>query len=204
MIKYIRTLVDELKALKKGMTTHATIWNGMAVTEKQLQDAIDELEKQESDIEDAETLLIQQRTAGRNLVEKHMLLASQATNLALGLHPTDSKELLDYNIQPRKDSGKVPVPEKAVIASIEDDVDGEGFIINIQKLDYADVFDVEKGSGDNADSMVYTGKFTHLKNSKKISFVDDDVKRGVRYFYRVRGFNRNGYGEWSEPVSRVQ
>ena len=39
---------------------------------------------------------------------------------------------------------------------------------------------------------------------RKLSFVDDDVEKGTRYFYRFRGLNSNGSGEWSEPVSRVQ
>ncbi|HRH48838.1 MAG TPA: fibronectin type III domain-containing protein [Panacibacter sp.] len=52
--------------------------------------------------------------------------------------------------------------------------------------------------------LVLQPPYSHYKTTKKLTFTDDDVKRGQRYFYRVRGLDRNGYGEWSEPVSRVQ
>lgn len=46
--------------------------------------------------------------------------------------------------------------------------------------------------------------FTHLVTVRKTKYTDDDVAKGTRYFYRIRGINSKGAGEWSEPVSRVQ
>ena len=43
-----------------------------------------------------------------------------------------------------------------------------------------------------------------LKNSVKLSFIDDDVLPGIRYFYTVRAVNRNGKGPESDAASRVQ
>ena len=42
------------------------------------------------------------------------------------------------------------------------------------------------------------------KTTTKTPFVDDDVFKGVRYFYKVRAINAAGEGPWSEAVSRVQ
>lgn len=44
----------------------------------------------------------------------------------------------------------------------------------------------------------------NFKTTKKTSFVDDEVPKGVRVFYRVRAANTNGVGPWSEAVSKVQ
>ncbi|MBI3195179.1 MAG: fibronectin type III domain-containing protein [Ignavibacteriae bacterium] len=46
--------------------------------------------------------------------------------------------------------------------------------------------------------------FVPLRETTKISIVDDDVLPGVRYFYHVRAFNNKGYGPWSNVVSKVQ
>jgi hypothetical protein len=40
--------------------------------------------------------------------------------------------------------------------------------------------------------------------TKKTSFVDDDVPKGTRIFYRVRAANTKGVDPWSEAVSMVQ
>jgi len=42
------------------------------------------------------------------------------------------------------------------------------------------------------------------KTTTKTTFVDDDVAKAIRYFYRVRAANASGFGPWSEIVSRVQ
>ena len=43
-----------------------------------------------------------------------------------------------------------------------------------------------------------------FKTTRKLSFVDDDVVKGQRVWYKVRAINAAGEGPWSEPVSRVQ
>jgi hypothetical protein len=81
--------------------------------------------------------------------------------------------------------------------------DGIGFVVNAQTLDYADTYEYERGMGKAEDGNTIPA-FTHLLSTKKSKIVDDDVIKGTRYFYRYRGINSNGNGEWSEPVSRVQ
>ena len=44
----------------------------------------------------------------------------------------------------------------------------------------------------------------NFKTTRKRSFVDNDIPRGVRVFYRVRAANRSGVGPWSDPVGKVQ
>ena len=46
--------------------------------------------------------------------------------------------------------------------------------------------------------------YPFLRSNEKLQIVDDDVVSGNRYFYRARGVNATGPGEWSEPVSAVQ
>jgi len=43
----------------------------------------------------------------------------------------------------------------------------------------------------------------NFKTTKKTSFVDDEVAKGTRIFYRVRAANANDRDAWSEAVSRV-
>lgn len=186
------------------MVANAAKWNGLPVTDVQLQTAIDALVQKDDAVNTAETTLKVLRAESRNLVDQYAPLAAQVENLATGLHQTEPQRLGDYGIATRKDATTVPVPAKAIITSIEDDVDGVGFVVTIQPLANADTFDVERGVAASADATALNTPFAHWGSSKKLSFVDDDVERGKRYFYRVRGFNRNGYGEWSEPVSRVQ
>ena len=204
MTKFIDDLANELKALKKGVVANSTIWAGLPVTEAAIQAAIDELLQKNDAIDSADTALKQARIEGRNLVQQYAPLAIQVTNLATGLHLAEPQKLADYGIQGRKPSTANPLPAKAIILSIDDDSDGVGFVVTIQSLAYADTFDIERGIAASADVTALNTPFEHWGSSKKLSFIDDDVVRGKRYFYRVRGFNRNGYGEWSEPVSRVQ
>jgi fibronectin type 3 domain-containing protein len=204
MVKYMQEIKDELTDLKKGMVGNTAIWAGQPVTAAQVQAAIDAITAKSDEMDAAEVLLQQKRAEGRNLVEQYSPMVKQVTTLATGLHTTSPEKLGEYGIDLPKTATTIPVPAKAVIASLTDDVDGEGFIITIQPLANADTFEVEKGMTAAADITTLATPFTYFKTSKKLSFVDDDVLRGKRYFYRVRGLNRNGYGEWSEPVSRVQ
>jgi hypothetical protein len=204
MVKYLQEIKEELTALKKGMVGNAAIWAGQPVTAAQVQTAIDAIDAKSDEMDAAEVLLQQKRAEGRKLVEQFNPMVKQVSTLATGLHTISPEKLGEYGIDLPKNASTVPVPAKAIIASLTDDVDGEGFIITIQPLANADTFEVEKGVTASPDVTTLATPFSFYKNSKKLSFVDDDVLRGKRYFYRVRAFNRNGYGEWSESVSRVQ
>jgi hypothetical protein len=82
---------------------------------------------------------------------------------------------------------------------------GAGFILERDAVTDADNYEWQKAQGEDASvTNIDQSKFTHFKVSNRKNFVDDEVKKGVRYFYRFRGFNTAGNGAWSEPVSRVQ
>lgn len=205
MTQYIQTLVLILKALKSGLGINAAQWLGQPVTEIALGGAITDLEKQEEKIELAMNALQQERAKGRQLYLKHLALANQTENLALGIHAAEPEKLTDYDIKLKKPGAAKPVPGKAVVKNIADDDDGEGFILEREAVDDAANYEWQKAAGDSPSvTNIDEGKFSHFKTTKKVKFVDDDVKRGVRYFYRVRAFNATGNGAWSEPVSRVQ
>lgn len=205
MTQYIQTLVLILKALKSGLGINAAQWLGQPVTEIALDGAITDLEKQEEKIELAMNVLQQERAKGRQLYLKHLALANQTENLALGIHAAEPEKLTDYDIKLKKPGAAKPVPGKAVVKNIADDDDGEGFILERDAVADAANYEWQKAAGDSPSvTNIDEGKFSHFKTTKKVKFVDDDVKRGVRYFYRVRAFNATGNGAWSEPVSRVQ
>jgi len=123
--------------------------------------------------------------------------------LAIGFHSTSELKLSDYGIESRKTATAKEIPEKAVITSIIDDNDGEGFILTVTYITDADYYEWQKLIGTNGEDLV-NPPYPFFKTSKKTTFVDDDVPRGKRCFYRVRGVNATGVGEWSERVSKVQ
>ena len=113
--------------------------------------------------------------------------------------------MADYKIKERKPGEKKPAPEKGMIATMKDDVDGEGFILEGKAIAHADKYEWQKAAAANvSDTSVPPASYVTFKINGKIKFVDDDVQRGVRYFYRYRGLNATANGEWSDGVSSVQ
>ena len=72
------------------------------------------------------------------------------------------------------------------------------------KDDVADSYEWQKGQGTDPKDTSTIPPMSFFKQTSKTVFIDDEVLKGIRYFYRVRAVNRNGQGPWSEPVSRVQ
>ena len=87
---------------------------------------------------------------------------------------------------------------------LQDDTDGEGFIVSTQFDANADFYEWQKGFGSSPSDTNTIPELKNFKTTKKTNFVDDEVPKGVRVFYRVRAANTNGVGPWSEAVSRVQ
>ncbi|MEW5842072.1 MAG: hypothetical protein AB1775_02275 [Bacteroidota bacterium] len=58
--------------------------------------------------------------------------------------------------------------------------------------------------GTNAADANTIPELKNFRTTKKTSFVDDEVPKGVRVFYRVRAANTKGAGPWSKAVSKVQ
>ena len=205
MQKNVENAMSILKSLKTGVHTHNTQWAGLPVTEAKIQTAIDELQACGDAIEKAEAVLKQARLDARAKVELHSKLADQTISLAEGIHANEEGKLADYGLSVSTAARKAKaVPTKAVIESLVDDYDGIGFIIKVQGIAESDSYEIEKSNGVDSATLVLAPPYTHLTNITKLTYTDDDVVKGKRYFYRVRGFNRRGYGEWSEPVSRVQ
>lgn len=205
MIKYISALVSQLKSRKNGIIKNNPLWAAMPVSAATIDPIIAELEAIEEKIADAEAALQQLRNHARNLVASKETDLTQIDNLAYGIHATDPAKLADYGIIARKTGAQKPVPQKGMVKVIIDDFDGEGFILERDSLANADNYEWQKAAGMDASvTNIDESQFGHFKISRKKTFVDDDVKKGVRYFYRFRGFNPAGNGPWSEPVSRVQ
>lgn len=205
MTQFIQAAINRLKALRTGMNSNPGDWTNQPVTETQVSDKIEELEKADEAIDKAMDTLQESRNDGRKATDSGIKLANQTENLVLGIYANDLQKIVEYGLKERKPAQPKPIPGKAVVSSITDDADGEGFVLERQSLADAENYEWQKAEGtDPAVTNINDSQFKHYKTTKKVKFVDDDVKKGVRYFYRTRGFNPSGNGAWSEPVSRVQ
>ena len=205
MVKYIQNAIDRLEALKQGMTTNAAKWTGQPIDTTDIDTAITILNTHATDLEAAQIALGKLQQLIHGVVDNQELVADQAENLARGIHTKETEKLLDYGIALPKGSTPLPIPGQATIKSIEDDSDGEGFVITLQPLANTEDFEIWRGVSASPDVLVLDPlEFTFLTASKKLTYTDDAVLKGKRYFYRTRGFNRTGKGPWSAVQSRVQ
>jgi hypothetical protein len=205
MIKYIDNLVKDFLKKKNGIEKNASLWQNMPINIEEIDTIISELRQEEKKIEDALAIIKQSSAKARLLETNKRKKLLQIERLAYGLHLDNTSLLLDYGIKLRKTKTKKTIPSKGYIKSIIDDYDAEGFIIQRKPIQDAENYQWEKAKGDDvAVTNIDESKFILFKITKTKSLVDDDVKKGIRYFYRYRGFNASGNGPWSEPVSRVQ
>jgi hypothetical protein len=207
-LSYLEKVINRLKAQKAGIVTNTASWTGQPDTPATHQAHIDALELIDADIKLLENQLSQKRAAAKLLAEQKNTVADATELRVKGIHATNTAKWVDYGIE---DPAAIlaaranrPVPAKGIIKNVMDDYDGIGFIVEGQTLTDADTYEFEKGIAANATDVNTIPAFTHLKTSRKVSLVDDDVAKGQRCFYRYRGINSKGAGEWSEPVSRVQ
>jgi hypothetical protein len=223
MRKYLQTVFDRLSALKNGINLNAPLWAGQPDTPATVQAEMDALVTINDEIEQLEDARQQKIAEARALAAAKNEVAGQIEKRAVAIHVTDPGKLNEYDIKAGPAPGeKRPVPGKAIIASIGDDDDGIGFKLRILKLEHTDHFEVERGVatggtrlGDSTtvppstptpttEVTVLQPPYPFLRTTSKLTFVDDDVQPGTRYFYRVRGVNTTGPGAWSEPVSAIQ
>jgi hypothetical protein len=225
MTNYIQVLIDQLKSRRSGMNDNAPLWVGQPVTTLDLDGFITVLEGLDNEIEAAKDLLQQKRTNAREAVTNLNKDLAQVDNLARGLHKSTPEKLSDYDIKLPKTPVATALPVKAIIKSIADDDDGIGFKITVQSQGRnVTTWEVQRGeivpatntgggmppanpgtpASGSPSATVLQPPYPFLRTTKKLVFVDDDVETGVRYFYRLRGTNSKGAGEWSEPVSAVQ
>jgi len=205
MVKYLQVIFDRLSALKNGMTANAGTWVGQADTDAIVQTKIDLINAKDAEIESAKDSLSIKYAEARVLKTDLTTFADGIENIAIGLHRDTKEKLVQYNIiidtppQPRLK------PSMALTLILKDDTDGEGFIGSLQAIDpLADNYEFERGLGANPSDVNTIPHMNHFKLTSKSTFVDDDIVKGNRYFYRVRAINSRGEGPWSSPVSRVQ
>jgi hypothetical protein len=204
MLTYLSEVRDRLKLLLGGMKKNLAVWASQSVKPEDVEAAIAALETKDAEVEAVKQAQTLKLGEARELSVTSGKLADKIENLALGIHTDDAEKLVEYGIKQRKTAAPKPAPTKLLIPTLEDDTDGEGFIVSTQKDPDADYYEWQKGTGTNAADPKAIPEMKNFKTTKKTSFVDDEVPKGLRIFYRVRAANTNGNGAWSETVSRVQ
>ena len=204
MNKVINDLKNEMNDLSNGMETNHLLWTGQVVTQIAVKACVADLQDKEDAVVTANNVLIQAKAYAKESVAKNRLIAGQVISLAEGIHALDTSKLTDYNLTIPHPKKPVAAPGKAVIESLKDEDDGIGFKIKFHSLADVQGFEIERSTPQSSDLLVLAPPYLHLKNSLKLSYVDDDIIKGKRYFYRGRGYNHKGFGEWSDISSKVQ
>jgi hypothetical protein len=205
MKKYIADTLEKLNAFIQGMKANPNDWTNEPVKLADVVAESDDLTTKSNTIDSAEATLKVVRHQGSLQNSEAKKLYSQCETFAYAIYADNTEKLADYGIKPRKEPTKVPQPSEVLAVVIEDDIDAEGFVIGIKARDkVAESYEWQKGQGIDPKDTSLTPQLFYLKTTSKISFIDDNVNKGIRYFYRVRAMNRSGYGPWSEAASRVQ
>ncbi len=204
MIKYLSDSSNRLKSLKSGMEKNAAVWENQTDKPDMVQLKIDALASKEREIDDLKTSLSVKQSEAHALSGDAEAYADRIESLAVGLENGNTDKLNEYGIKLRKAISKKPAPTQVLIPIIEDDSDGVGFVVSTQFDANADIYEWQKGSGTDASRTDVVPEMKLFKTTTKTSFVDDDVPKGVRIFYRVRSVNSVGQGPWSQAASKVQ
>ncbi len=205
-ITYLKKIIDKLKAQKIGLENNNAAWVGQPETPAAIQLHIDELQTLNDDIAALKIQLKQKLLAARQLAKTKTTVANAQELKIKGIHASETEKWREYGVSKPalRTKGKRPVPTKGIIENIMNDKDGAGFIIKCRRLKDAYSYEFEKAVSENASDDKHIPAFSHFKSSTKTKLVDDDVEKGKRYFYRYRGVNSKGFGEWSTSISAVQ
>jgi hypothetical protein len=204
MIKYLSELSDRLKALNNGMLKNPNTWANHEITAEIVQQKIDELSTKEGEIEGLKESIAIAQTSARTLQVADEKFVEKLENFVFAYNTETPEKLIEYGLQPRKEAKPKPALTNKLTVKIQDDTDGIGFILTTQADSDADMYEWYKGISTDPTKTDVIPPMTLLKTTKKITFVDDDVVKGQRVFYKVRAINSISEGPWSEPVSRVQ
>lgn len=204
MLTYLSDERKRLISLKGGMEKNPAIWTNQTVEITEVNQMIAGIDSKDAEVEAVKQQQTLKLSEARELSNTAGKLSDKIENLALGFHSDNVEKLVEYGIKQKKVATPKPVPSKTLIPKLEDDPDGEGFIVSTQVDPNADYYEWQKGLGTNAADASTIPELKNFKTTKKTNFVDDEVPKGVRVFYRVRAANTNGVGPWSEAVSRVQ
>lgn len=204
MIKYISETSARLKNEKRGIENNPVLWQNQPYTPASIQQRIDLLDAKEAELEKSKEHMATLQAEAHVLSNECEEYADRVESIAIGLEGNSAEKLLPYGIKLRKTLTKKPAPSKNLIPGIQDDTDGIGFILSTPTDPDADNYEWQKGMGTDPTKTDVIPELKYFTITAKTSFVDDDVPKGVRVFYRVRAINRAGQGPWSEAVSRVQ
>ncbi len=204
MIKYLADVIAWLLGLKRGIEKNPATWTNQAVTPEKIQTMVDGLNTVGKEIEDLQSQVSSKLAEARRLQNEAEKEAASIESLAIGLEKNNPDKLNEYEISLKKSPSKKSIPTATLHPSLKDDTDGEGYIVSTTFDSTAAIYEWEKGTAADASKTDLVPEMKFFKATKKAVFVDDDVVKGVRYFYRVRATNAAGAGPWSEAVSRVQ
>ena len=204
MLSYLSEPKERLGFLKAGMERNLRRWSDQTVPIAEVDQVLLNLETKNREVEYSKQMQAQRLMEARDLSSSATDLADKIENMARGFHAGDENALLDYNIKGRKTKEAKPAPETKLKVTLEDDTDGEGFIVSVSSEPRADYYEWQKGVGTNASDVQTIPELKNYKTTGKTYFVDDEVPKGIRVFYRVRAGNSKGVGPWSEAASRVQ
>ena len=204
MLNYLQKVKDELTGLKTGVSGHATEWTGQAETPATIQADIAALDTMDAEYAALKNQLFLKGKAGRLLQKNTQLVCDTIVAKAIGFHKAHPDELNSYGIKVPQPKEKRPVPSAVLVPVIKDEDDGIGFMVSTQVDPDAEVYEWERGIGANPADTETIPKMLLYQHTIKTNFIDEEVDKGVRYFYRVRATNANGDGPWSTIQSKVQ
>jgi len=202
---YVQLQIDNLKKKKAGIVDNTSDWENSGITPLTVQAQIDVLELVKKKVLDTEILLHQLRLEARDSAEKGKEEDDALILKVKGIYAKNTNKWAEYGVDAHDaiTAKKDTVPAKGKIKSITDDSNGEGFIVKGQAIKGIDIYEWQRGEGTVADDHLIPELVHHITN-RICKIADKDVKKGIRYFYRYRGYNINGFGEWSEPSSKIQ
>lgn len=204
MIKYLADAAGRLNAIMKGMLGSPDLWGNQPENAAKVQVKIDLLVAKEKDIEDLKAKMATQQAEAHTLSSECEDYADRLESIIIGLVGNVPEKLIPYGISPRRETTKKSAPSKVLHPALDDNTDGVGFIVSTGADPDAYHYEWEKGLATDPSKTDLIPELKFFRICTKSSFVDDDVPKGVRVFYRVRAVNRAGVGPWSEAVSRVQ
>ena len=204
MIKYLFDLVERLKLLLAGMVKNAVLWTNQPETPEKVQAKIDLINAMEKELEDLRKAAHEKQLEARALSDSIETYANSLESIAIGLEKGDGDKLAAYGIKLRKAAAPKAAPTKQLHPTIEDDSDGVGFVLSVAVDPDANNYEWEKGASADATKTDVIPELKWIKTTTKTYWVDDEVPKGVRIFYRVRAINNASSGPWSEAISKVQ
>ncbi len=204
MLIYLSNLRNRFFQLLNGVSHHSVEWTNQAETPVTIQGNMDSIDEKQAEIDQLEYQLSQKKKEARLLEKSLIMVADTIENKAIGFHTAHTEELKSYGISLPKPKEKKPIPSAPLAPSIKDDVDGVGFILSTTLDPNADRYEWQRGVANDAKDVNTIPAMQLYKSTRKLTFVDENVVPGLRYFYRVRAINATGEGAYSPIVNKVQ